>query len=57
MGDQHQGGAALLVQFEQQVADALAGMAVEIAGGFVGEQHRRLRGEGAGDGHPLLFAA
>lgn len=57
MGYQHQGGSALLVQFEQQVADALAGVAVEVAGGLVGEQHGRLRGEGAGDRHPLLLAA
>ena len=45
VGDQHQGGAALLIQLEQQVADALAGMTVEVAGGLVGEQDRRLGGE------------
>jgi acyl-CoA thioesterase-1 len=57
VGDQHQGGAAFLVQFEQQVADALAGVAVEVAGGFVGKQHVRFGGERAGNRHPLLFAA
>ena len=31
--------------------------AVEIAGRLVGEQHRRLVGERAGDGHALLLAA
>jgi hypothetical protein len=30
---------------------------VEIAGGLVGKQQRRARGERAGDGHALLFAA
>ncbi|MNE23125.1 hypothetical protein D3C80_1163680 [compost metagenome] len=57
MGDQYQGGAAFLVEFEQQVADALAGMAIEVAGRLIGKQHCRLCGEGAGDGHTLLLAA
>lgn len=57
VGHQHEGGAAFLVQFEQQVADALAGVAVEVAGGFVGEQHVRLGSEGPGNRHALLFAA
>ena len=57
MGDQHQRGPPLLVEVEQQVADALAGAAVQIAGGFVGEQQAGLGGEGAGNGDPLLLAA
>ena len=56
VGDQHQGRAALFVEFEQQVADALASVAVEVAGGFIGKQHVRLRGKGAGNGYPLLLA-
>ena len=56
MGDQNQGRAAFLVQFEEQVADPLAGMAVEVAGGLVGKQHRGFGGKGSGDGHALLFA-
>lgn len=56
VSDQDQRRAAFLVQIEQQVADALAGVAVEVAGRLVGEQHVRLGGEGAGDGYPLLFA-
>ncbi|MOA16086.1 hypothetical protein D3C78_1362800 [compost metagenome] len=56
MGDQYQGGTAFLVQLEQQVADTLAGVAVEVAGRLVGEQHRRFRGKGSGDGHALLLA-
>ena len=35
----------------------LAGMAVEIAGGFVGEENFRARRHGAGKRHALLFAA
>lgn len=56
MGDQHQGRAALFVEFEQQVADALAGVAVEVAGGFIGKQHVRFCGKGTGNRHPLLLA-
>ncbi len=57
MGDQYQGGAAFLVELEQQVADALAGQAVEVARRLIGKQHRGLGGKGPGDGHPLLLAA
>ena len=56
MGDQHQGGAAFTVEFKQQVADALAGMAVEVAGGFIGEQHGRFGNKGTGNRHALLLA-
>ncbi len=41
VGDQHQGGAAAGVEFEQQVADVLAGGVVQRAGRFVGEQDAR----------------
>lgn len=54
---QHQRGVALLVQFEQQVADTLASVAVQVAGGFVGKQYVRVGGKRAGDGDPLLFAS
>lgn len=57
VGNQDQGGTAFAVEFEEQVADPLAGGAVEVAGGFVGEQHVRLRREGTGNGDPLLLAA
>lgn len=56
VGHQHQGGAAFLVQLEEQVADALAGMAVEVAGGFIGEQHIRLGGKRSGNRYTLLLA-
>lgn len=57
VGNQDQGGTAFAVEFEEQIADPLAGGAVEVAGGFVGEQHVRLRREGTGNGDPLLLAA
>ena len=56
MGHQHQGGAVLLVQFKEQVGDALAGVAVQVAGGFIGKQHVGVGGERPGDGNPLLLA-
>eukprot|EP00659_Diplonema_papillatum_P000289 gene290-411_t len=55
MGHQHQGRAALFVEFEQQVADALAGMAVEVAGGFIGKQHVRFGSKRPGNRYPLLL--
>ncbi len=57
MCHQHQGGAVLVAQPEQHVVDPLAGVRVQVAGGFVGKQHLRGVGEGAGDGDPLLLAA
>ncbi len=57
MGDQHQGGAAAGVEFEQQVADVLAGGLVQRPGGFIGEQDARAGDEGTGQGHALLLAA
>ncbi|EGH35984.1 hypothetical protein PSYJA_45806, partial [Pseudomonas syringae pv. japonica str. M301072] len=33
-----------------------ASVAVEVAGGFVGEQHVGVGSEGTGNGDPLLFA-
>ena len=42
---------------EEHVGDHGAGGAVEIAGGFVGEDDAGVAGEGAGDGDALAFAA
>ena len=39
------------------VHDFVAGLGVEIAGRFVGQQHRRLADQSAGDADTLLFAA
>ncbi|KAG1260214.1 hypothetical protein G6F65_015110 [Rhizopus arrhizus] len=57
VGDQHQRGAAAGVEFEQQVADVLAGGVVQRAGRFVGEQDARAGDEGTCQGHALLLAA
>ena len=57
MGDQDHGGALFAIEGEEEVEDGAAGGAVEIAGGFVGEEDRRAKGEGAGEGDALLFAA
>lgn len=54
---QHQRGAPLAIQVEQQVNDARASGTVEIAGGLVGEQDRRCHGKSAGDRHALLLSA
>jgi hypothetical protein len=56
VGHQHQGGAALAVQFEHQLDDRFAGGRIEAAGGFVGKQQRRLGDEGACQRHALLLA-
>jgi acyl-CoA thioesterase-1 len=57
VGDQHQRGAAAGVEFEQQVADVLAGGVVQRAGRFVGEQDARAGDEGTCQRHALLLAA
>jgi acyl-CoA thioesterase-1 len=56
VGDQHQRGAAAGVEFEQQVADVLAGGVVQRAGRFVGEQDARAGDEGTCQRHALLLA-
>lgn len=57
MGDQHQGGAMLAVEGEQQVGDGLAGGLVEVAGWLVGKQQLRAMDEGTRQRHTLLLAA
>src|SRR6266508_57627 len=49
--------AAFFVQAGGQVQHLVAGARVQVAGGLVGEQHRRLGDQRAGDRHPLLLAA
>ena len=56
VGDQDEGGATAGVEFEQQVADVLAGGMVERAGRFVGEQDARAGDEGTCQRHALLLA-
>jgi hypothetical protein len=51
------GGPALAVDLEEQVVNRLAGGAIEVAGGLVGQQDLGLQREGAGEGDALLLAA
>src|SRR6476661_2732151 len=52
----HDDGRAGAVDPVQQAHDAQAGGRVEVAGGLVGDEDRRLVDEGPGDGHALLLA-
>ena len=45
------------VQVVEGAHDLGAGVAVEVAGGLVGQHQRRLADDGPGDGHPLALAA
>jgi hypothetical protein len=45
------------VELVQQIEDGLAGRGVEVAGGLVGQDDRRVAGQRAGDRHPLPFPA
>ena len=56
VGDHHDGG-ALLVELGEQVHHLLAVLAVEVAGGLVGEDELGVGDHGAGDGHTLLLSA
>ena len=55
--DEQDGDAALLVQALEDAHDLDAGARVEVAGGFVGQDDRRLVDQRAGDGDALLLAA
>ena len=57
MGDQDQYRAVACLQVEQQLGHPLAGVGIQVGGGLVGKQHLGSGGEGAGQGHPLLFTA
>src|SRR5664280_1629376 len=50
-------GGALVMQFQQQLHDLFPGMAVQVAGGFVGDDHDRIGDQGARNRHALLLAA
>ncbi len=45
------------MEFAEEGHDVVARARVQITGGFVGEQHRRIVDQRAGDRHPLLLAA
>ena len=57
MGHEDQGRAPVALEGEEQVDDRLPRVLVEVAGGLVRHQDRRVRHDGAGDSHPLLLAA
>ena len=54
MGDEDD-GVALFVQVLEHPQNFAAGVAVQSAGGFVGEDDRRVPGQRTGDGHALLL--
>ena len=56
VGDDDDGLAETVAKREKQTVDFFFGGGVEIAGGLVGEEHRRLVYEGTGDGYALGFA-
>jgi acyl-CoA thioesterase-1 len=56
MGYHDQGHAVLLVQLAEKVEDLLGGLAVEVTGGFVGQEQIGLIGQRSGDSHPLPLA-
>ena len=53
----HEDGAAAGVEFAEEFHDLAAGGGVEVAGGLVGENHRRVVREGARDCHALALPA
>ena len=55
VGDQHQGYAQLPAGVFEQSEHLLARFTVKIARGLVCKEDRRLVGQSAGDGHPLLL--
>ncbi len=46
-----------LIEGKQQVGDPVAGLSIEVAGGFIGKQHARTAVKGARQRHALLLAA
>jgi hypothetical protein len=57
VGDDQDGGAEPLVEVADEGEDFGAGVSVEVASGFIGEQDGGREGEGAGDGHALALAS
>ena len=57
VGDDHHGDPKLLVQVLQQGQDGGGGGGIQGGGGFVTQQGLGVRGQGPGDGHPLLLSA
>ena len=57
VGDEHEAEAELLDEVAQQVEDLRPHRHVERADRLVGDEHLRVRREGAGDGDALLLPA
>ena len=57
VGDHNRGHPAVLARLVHQTHDRLGVARVERAGGLVGQQQPALSDHGAGDRHPLPFAA
>src|SRR5215471_4034374 len=57
VGDEDERELVVAAEFAQQGDDVVAGVLIEVAGGFVRQQHFGLFGEGAGDRDALLLAA
>jgi hypothetical protein len=57
MGDHEQGDILLLMQVGEYGHNILTGMGIEVTGRLIGQDNRRVFGQSAGDGDPLLFTA
>ena len=57
VGHDNEGPAVGTRHAEQQIDDGLAGVGIEVSGGFIREEDGGVVDEGAGDGDPLLLAA
>ena len=53
----HDDGSALGVQALEDSEHFRPALGIQVAGGFIGENDRRIVDQGVGDGHPLLLAA
>jgi hypothetical protein len=57
MGDHDDALAMLAIQHLQEMQHVVGGFAVQIAGGFVADQKRRIGDQRASDGDPLRLTA
>ncbi len=57
MRHEDEGRTSFLMQSEQELDDHLAGLSIQIPGGFIGKQNPRLANEGTGQGDTLLLTS
>ena len=57
MGDHNDGFVEFVVQPVEQGQHVVGRLSVQVPGGLVGHDDRRVGDDGPGDGHPLLLAA